>query len=118
MAKCAISEKSLPVFEYLKAHDGEELTASDIAIGMGMCDADDKDAVTAATKSVNAVITSGIIGTGANKETKGYAKRVEATITLEDGTIKPIKLVELTDKGRAYDHEASVKADIEAAMSK
>lgn len=118
MSKISISEKSIPVFNYLKEHDGEDMTAADIAIGLNMATADDEDGLKAAIKSVNAIITSGIIGTGANKETKGYAQRVSAEITLEDGTCKAVKLIELTDKGREYDHEAAVRSDVESAMNK
>lgn len=109
--KKAITEKSMPVFDYIKANDGKDMTAADIAIGMGMCEADDEEAVKAAVKSVNAVITAGL-------QKKGYTQRVEAEITLPDGSHKAVKLIELTDEGRKYNHEAAVKADIEAAMSK
>ena len=111
MGKLAITEKSMPVFEYLKENDGKALTAEDIAIGMGFAEASDEEGLKAATKSVNAMITAGL-------QRKGYTQRVEAEITLEDGTHRSVKLIELTDAGRAYDHDAAVKADVEAAMSK
>ena len=111
MRKLAIRDKFMPVFEFLKVIDWNVLRAEDIAIEMGFADASDEEGLKAATKSVNAMITAGL-------QRKGYTQRVEAEITLEDGTHKSVKLIELTDAGRAYNHDAAVKADVEAAMSK
>lgn len=113
MAKTAMTDNALKVWEYLKANEGTDMTAADIAIGMGMCDADDEDAVKAATKSMNGILTGGL-------QKKGYTKRVEATIEVEeDGktTVKAVKFIELTDAGKNYDHEAAIAADIEAAKA-
>lgn len=95
--KRAISEKSMVVFNYIKEHDGENITAADIA-----------DALDMATKSVDGTITAGL-------QRKGYTERVQAVIETEDengNTIaKPVKFIKLTADGRAYDHQAALAAD-------
>ena len=115
MAKNAMTEKAIKVWNYLKENDGTNMTATDIAIGMGLCsETDEEDVIKAATKSMNAVVTAGL-------QNKGYTKRVDATIEVETEngvTVKPIKFITLTDEGRAYDHEAATKADAEAAATK
>jgi len=108
MAKKALTEKSLKVLEFLKEHDGENLTAADIAIGMGFADKDDEASMKAGTQSINGTVTGGL-------QKKGYTRRVPATATLEDGTTKPVKIIELTDEGRAYDHQAAVAEDAASA---
>lgn len=98
--KKAVSEKSLSVLNYLKENDGKNLTAQDIADAMGL-----------EKKSVDGIVTSGL-------QKKGYTERIPAEIPCEDGTHKPIKLIQLTDAGRAYDHEAALAADAAAAAAK
>lgn len=98
MAKTSISENSLKVLNYLKEHNGEKMTASDIGEALGM-----------EKKSVDGIVTSGL-------QRKGYAERIPAEIELEDGTHKAIKLIQATEAGMNYDHEAAVQADIAAAM--
>ena len=105
MANVAVSEKSLTVLNFLKEHDGENLTAADIAQALGM-----------EKKSVDGVVTSGL-------QRKGLTERIPAQIetTDENGNTvtKPIKLIKLTDAGRAYDHEAVTAAyEAEQAAAK
>lgn len=94
-----VSEKSLVVLNYLKNLGDVNVTAADIAEALGM-----------EKKTVDGVITAGLI------RNKNLVERVEAEMQLEDGTHKPIKLIKLTDAGRAYDHEA-VTAAFEAEQA-
>lgn len=100
MANVAVSEKSLTVLNFLKEHDGENLTAADIAQALGM-----------EKKSVDGVVTSGL-------QRKGLTERIPAQIetTDENGNTvtKPIKLIKLTAEGKAYDHEAALVQDAAA----
>ena len=97
MANVAVSEKSLIVLNFLKENDGVNLTAEDIAKEVGMT-----------TKSVNGIVTSGLI------KNKGLVVRVPAEIELSDGLHKPVNFIQLTDAGREYDHEAAQAADAAA----
>ena len=76
------------VYDYVKAHDGENFTASDIANATGL-----------STKQVNGSITSAF-------QKKGLMERVPAEIENEDGTHKSVKFIRLTDQGREFDPEA------------
>lgn len=84
MAK-SLSENSKIVFEYVKEHQAEGITANDIAEGTGLN-----------PRSVNGIITSAF-------QRKGWMVRKPAEIELEDGTHKAIKLIELTDEGAELD---------------
>lgn len=97
MANVAVSEKSLIVLNFLKENDGAKLTAEDIGAAVGMT-----------TKSVNGVVTSGLI------KNKFLVERVPAEIELADGMHKQVNFIQLTDAGRAYDHEAAQAADAAA----
>lgn len=103
MANKAVSEKSLQVLNYLKSIGDDNVTSQDIADALGL-----------AKKTVDGVVTAGLI------RNKNYVERVEAEmeITGEDGTVqhKPIKLIKLTEAGKNYDHDAAVAAD-EAAKA-
>lgn len=92
----AVSEKSLVVLNYLKDNDGTNMTAADIAEGLGL-----------EKKSVDGIVTSGL-------QRKGLAERVPAEIELEDGTHKAIKFIRATAAGLAYDHDAALAADAAA----
>lgn len=93
MANVAVSENSLVVLNYLKEHDGEQMTAADIAAALDKTD-----------KSVNGIVTSGL-------QRKGYAERIPAEIELEDGTHKAVKFIQVTEAGKAYDHAAAQAQD-------
>ena len=84
----ALKENSRKVLEYVSAHDGENMTAADIAEGTGL-----------EVKSVNGIVTSAF-------QKKGLMERTPAEVELEDGTHKAIKLVSLTDAGRNFDPDA------------
>lgn len=97
MANVAVSEKSLVVLNFMKENDGKQMTAEDIANGVGMT-----------TRSVNGIVTSGLI------KNKNLVVRVPAEIELADGMHKQVNFIELTDAGRAYDHEAAQAQDAAA----
>ena len=94
-----VSEKSLVVLDYLKGIGDENVTAKDIAAALDMTD-----------KAVNGVVTSGLI------RNKNLAERIQAEITLDDGTHQTVKFIKLTDAGKNYDH-AAVVAAYEAAQA-
>lgn len=85
----ALKENSRKVFDFVKAHDGEDFTAKDIAAELGL-----------APQSVNGIVTSAL-------QRKGLMERVEAEIEKEDGTHEKVKFVKLTDEGRAFDPDAA-----------
>lgn len=93
MANVAVSEKSLTVLNYLKENQGIKMTAADIAEALGL-----------EKKSVDGIVTSGL-------QRKGYAERVPAEIELEDGTHKPVKFIQATAAGIAYNHAAAQAQD-------
>lgn len=82
MAK--FSENAITVFNYVKEHEGEDLTAQDIADATGL-----------GVKTVNGIVT------GAFQLRKEIMERVPAELELEDGTHKPVKIIRLTKKGKA-----------------
>ena len=93
MANVTVSEKSLVVLNYLKENHGTKMTAADIAEALGL-----------EKKSVDGIVTSGL-------QRKGYAERIPAEIELEDGTHKPVKFIQATAAGIAYDHTAAQAQD-------
>lgn len=97
-----VSEKSLNVLNFLKANPTENYTAADIAEALGL-----------EKKTVDGVVTAGLI------RNKNLVERVEAELTLKDGTHKAIKLIKLTPAGEAYDHDAVTAAyEAEQAAAK
>ena len=94
-----VSEKSLTVLNFLKANPDENYTSADIAEALGL-----------SKKTVDGVITSGLIR---NKE---LVVRLDAEAEMPDGTHKAIKLIKLTPAGAAYDHD-KVTAEYEAAVA-
>ena len=84
----ALKENSRKVFDYVKAHDGEDFTAKDIA-----------EALDLAIQSVNGIVTSAF-------QRKGLMERVPAEIENADGTHDKVKLIKLTDAGKAFDPDA------------
>ena len=100
MANKAVSEKSLTVLNYLKEIDGTNVTAADIADALGM-----------EKKSVDGIVTSGLI------RNKGLAERIPAEIELADGTHKQVKFIKATPAGMAYDHAAAQAEDAAAASA-
>lgn len=84
----ALKENSRKVFDYVKAHDGEDFTAKDIAAAL------DLD-----PKVVNGIITSAF-------QRKSLMARIEAEVENADGTHDKVKLIQLTDAGREFDPDA------------
>lgn len=85
----ALKPNSLAVFNFVRDNDGEDFTAADIAEALGL-----------EVKQVNGIVTSAF-------QKKGLMERVPAEATLEDGTHKAIKLIRLTDAGRAFNPDAA-----------
>lgn len=94
-----LKENSRKVYDYVKAHDGEDMTAADIAAGTGLD-----------VKSVNGIVTSAFqrhtVLVGEEKVAQPLMERVPAEIQLEDGTHKAVKFIRLTDAGREFNPEA------------
>lgn len=88
----ALKPNSKLVFECVKEHDGENMTAADIAEMTGL-----------ETKSVNGIVTSAF-------QKKGLMERIPAEIELEDKSHKAVKFIRLTDAGRAFDPDATEEA--------
>jgi hypothetical protein len=80
-----LKENSKKILEFVKANDGKDITAADIAEGTGLD-----------VRVVNGSVTSAF-------QKKGLMERIPAEIELEDGTHKAIKLIRLTDAGRAFE---------------
>ena len=83
----AMTDKSKAVLNYLKEHDGEDLTSSDVAAALGV-----------EKRSVDGTFTS--------LQKKGFGVRIPAEIELEDGTHKAVKFLKLTDAGFEVDPDA------------
>lgn len=84
----AMKENTRKIFDYLKANDGQDMTAADVAEALGL-----------EVRSVNGSFTS--------FQKKGWGVREEAEIELEDKTHKKVKFLRLTDEGRALDPDAA-----------
>ena len=83
----AMKPNTLAIFNYLKEHDGEEITAAQIAEDLNLD-----------VKVVNGCVTRGLA-----IESKGLAVRIPGEIELEDGSHKGVKFIQLTEKGKNYD---------------
>ena len=83
-----LKENSKLVFNFVKAHEGENITAADIAEGTGL-----------EVRQVNGIVTSAF-------QRKGLMERVEAEIELADKTHKKVKFVKLTEAGKDFDENA------------
>jgi hypothetical protein len=106
-----MKENSKIVFNYIKEHEKEQITAPDIVEGTGI-----------PIKSVNGIITSALIGTGKNKALKSYVERIpgELEVTDEEGNVshKAVKFIQLTDKGRESTVESIEAEELAAAQAK
>ena len=78
------SAKSIEIYEWVKAHEAENITAADIAAGTGYD-----------VKVVNGTLTGAFTK-------KGLMERVPAEIELDDGSHKAIKLIKLTETGKSW----------------
>lgn len=106
-----MKENTKTVFNYIKEHEAEDITASMIAEATGL-----------EVKSVNGIITSALIGTGKNKANKSYVERVVGYTTApnEDGVeiTKEVKFIKLTDKGRESTVESIEAEELALAQAK
>ena len=84
----ALKENSRKVLDYVKANDGTNMTAADIAAGTDL-----------EVKQVNGIVTSAF-------QKKGLMQRTPAEIQLEDGTHKAVKFISLTEDGKNFDPDA------------
>lgn len=82
----AMKETTRKVFEYLKEHNGEDLTAADIARVLGFSD----------KRQVDGIFTSAI-------QRKEYGYREPGEVTLSDGNHQKVKFLRLTEKGLELD---------------
>lgn len=81
----ALKPNSIAVFNYVKDHNDEEITAADIAEALGL-----------EVKSVNGIVTSAF-------QKKGLMERVPGEIELDDGSHKAVKFIHLTATGLTFD---------------
>lgn len=88
-----LKPNSRAVYDFVKANDGKNMTAKDIAEGTGLD-----------VKVVNGSVTSAF-------QKKGLMERVESEITLEDGSHAKVKFIRLTDAGRSFDPDAEETAE-------
>ena len=92
-----LKENSKIVYDWVKAHDGEDFTAQDIADATGLN-----------VRSVNGIITSAF-QRHKNKDKVEVPLMVRVPAEIQDpetGLHKAIKLIQLTDEGRAFDPAA------------
>ena len=89
----AMSENSKRVLNFLKENDGVDLTAADVASALGI-----------EKRSVDGAFTSAL-------QRKVYGERIPAELELEDGTHKAVKILKLTEAGKAFDPDAVEAAE-------
>lgn len=90
----ALKENSKLVFNFVKAHDGEDFTAQDIA-----------DATELSVKAVNGIVTSAF-QRHKDKDKNEVPLMVRVPAEIEDpatGLHKAVKFIQLTDAGREFD---------------
>lgn len=99
------------VFNYIKEHEAENITAGDIEAATGI-----------PVKSVNGIVTAALIGVGKNAANKGYVERVagELEVTDDEGNVshKAVKFIKLTDKGRESTVESIEAEELALAQAK
>ena len=95
--KIMLKENSRIVYDYVKAHDGENFTANDIADATGL-----------SSRSVNGIITAAFQRyKNADKEVIPLMERIPAEIPDPDtGLHKTVKFIRFTDAGREFDPDA------------
>lgn len=84
----AMKENTRKVFEFLKAHNDEDLTAADVAEALGL-----------EKRQVDGIFTSAL-------QRKQLGERIPAEREEEDGSHTKIKLLKLTDAGLAFNPDA------------
>ena len=94
-----LKPNSRTVYEFVKANDGKNITAADIAEGTGLD-----------TKQVNGIVTSAFQRhtkvVDGEKVFEPLMERIPAEIELEDGSHKSVKFIRLTDEGKAFNPDA------------
>ena len=93
-----LKENSRIVYDYVKAHDGENFTANDIAEATGL-----------SSRSVNGIITAAFQRyKNADKEVIPLMERIPAEIEDPEnpGLHKTVKFIRFTDAGREFDPDA------------
>ena len=88
----AMKENSKKDLNYLKEVNGENVTAADVAVALGL-----------EKRQVDGIFTSAI-------QRKQLGVRTPAEIELEDGTHKQVKFLSLTPAGMAFDPDATEEA--------
>ena len=88
----AMKENSKKVLNYLKEINGENVTAADVSVALGL-----------EKRQVDGIFTSAI-------QRKGLGVRVPAEIELDDGSHKAVKFLKLTDAGLDFDPDATEEA--------
>lgn len=88
----AMKENSKKVLNYLKEINGENVTAADVSVALGL-----------EKRQVDGIFTSAI-------QRKGLGVRTPAEIELDDGTHKQVKFLKLTPAGMAFDPDATEEA--------
>lgn len=84
-----MKESTKTIIKYLQAHNGEDMTAADVAEALGL-----------EKKSVDGTFTAAL-------QRKGYGYREEAEVEIEEGKHAKIKFLKLTDAGVNYDVDAT-----------
>ena len=90
-----LKPNSKTVYNYVKEHESENITAAVIAEGT------DLD-----VKVVNGIVTSAF-------QRKGLMERIPAEVELGDGSHKAVKFIRLTEAGKEFDPEADDTKDAE-----
>ena len=80
-----VRQSTIDIFNYVKEHEGENLTAADIAAALGL-----------ERKTVDGTVTLAF-------QRKGLMKRTPAQIQGEDGLYKNVKLISLTEEGKNWE---------------
>lgn len=93
-----LKENSRLVYDYVKAHEDENITAADIAEATGLTSRQVNGAITMAFQRHKEEIDG-------EKVEVPLMKRVPAELEQEDGSHKAIKLIKLTDAGREIEIE-------------
>ena len=84
------------IYDYILAHESQNITAKDIAAALGISD----------VRRVNGVITMSLQrNRNEEKEIVPLAHRVDAEVEEADGTHTKVKLIKLTDEGRNIEIE-------------
>lgn len=86
-----LKENSKMVYDFVKAHEDENITANDIAEATGLT-----------SRQVNGIITMAFQRhKDEDKNEIPLMERVVAEVEEADGTHSKVKLIKLTDEGRA-----------------